>query len=206
MLEYELLMQLDIRGSLLDLGGGERAMYHQYLPKKIDEYFSVNIDPNINPTHLVKPGEKLPFDDNSMDNCLSLNTLEHVYDDQFLIQEIFRVLKPGGTFFITVPWMFAVHGHPDDYSRHTPSWWKQVLSDAGYSSASILPLIWGRHSTSASITGWRGIFVGLRKHIAHLKDIFYAKMMFSSKEGTYSGKRGQRICNIAPGHFITAIK
>lgn len=206
MLEYEKLSELELTGVVLDLGGGDNARYKVYLPDTIEKYVSVNIDPDIAPTHLIEPGEKLPIDDNSIDNCISLNTLEHVYDAKFLIAEIHRVLKPGGKFFITVPWIFTVHGHPDDYSRHTPSWWNQTLKDTGYASANIMPLIWGRQSTAVSITGFRGIFVGLRKHIAHLKDIIYAKLMFSKTGGVYSGKRGQRICNVAPGHFITAVK
>lgn len=206
MLEYEKLAEIELTGVVLDLGGGEKARYKEYLPDTIGEYVSVNIDPDIEPTHLIVPGEILPLEDNSIDNCITFNTLEHVYDAKFLIQEMQRVLKPGGKLFITVPWIFGIHGHPDDYTRYTPSWWAMALEEAGYSKAQILPLVWGRYSAAATICGPRGLFVGARTHMLHLHDVLYAAIRFSGTGGVYSGKRGQRICNVAPGHFITAVK
>jgi SAM-dependent methyltransferase len=45
-------------------------------------------------------GEYLPFADNSFDQIVSLQVLEHVHDPQSVIREAFRVLRPGGTFYI----------------------------------------------------------------------------------------------------------
>ena len=39
----------------------------------------------------------LPFNDNQFDYILCNHVLEHVYDDQMAMNEIFRVLKKGGT-------------------------------------------------------------------------------------------------------------
>ncbi len=206
MLEYEKLSSIELTGKVLDLGGGKNARYKKYLPATISELVSINIDKNIDPTFLIRPGEKFPLEDNSIDSCITLNTLEHVYDPKFLIEEILRVLKPGGKVHITVPWIFRIHGHPDDFSRFTPSWWAQALQDTGYSNATILPLIWGRYSTAASISGIRGLFKGIRNHSIHLNDIIYAFFRFVGTDAKYTGKRGQRICNVASGHFITAQK
>jgi len=41
-------------------------------------------------------GEELPFDDNSFDYVISLQVLEHVEDPRPLLEEMYRVLKPGG--------------------------------------------------------------------------------------------------------------
>ena len=44
--------------------------------------------------------EKLPFDDAEMDAVTCFDVLEHVHDKQMLLSEIYRVLKPGGWFFL----------------------------------------------------------------------------------------------------------
>jgi len=202
MLEYEAMNDVEISGNVLDLGGGENSKYRADLPQDID-YKSINIDPDINPTWLVNPGEPFPVEDNTFDCCICLNTLEHVFDARFLLGEIQRVLKPGGKVYITVPWIFRIHGHPDDYSRHTPSWWVQALGEAGFSAASILPLVWGRKSSAASIGGF-GFPKLVNRYLVYLLDILYAKVRFLGGNGRYAGKRGMRICGIATGHFIEA--
>ena len=59
-------------------------------------------------------GEHLPFPDNSYDLVLSHEVLEHVQDDQATINEIVRVLKPGGRLILFCPnrgYPFETHGH-----------------------------------------------------------------------------------------------
>lgn len=48
-------------------------------------------------------GENLPFDDNVFDVVYSSNTLEHVQDPRPVINEVLRVLKPGGIAQFVVP-------------------------------------------------------------------------------------------------------
>lgn len=204
-LEYEKLATLPLSGLVLDVGGGRNSLYRDLLPADIS-YESVNIDPDIEPTHLLRPGEPFPIADNRYPTCLCLNTLEHIYDAKFVVDEIFRILAPGGVVHITVPFVFRIHGHPDDYFRGTPSWWRETLSRAGFSEAKIQPLIWGRYTSGASISGYHGILRRARFHLSHLADLLYAKLAFAGNGGHYSGRRGERICNTAPGWFISATK
>lgn len=46
---------------------------------------------------------RLPFADNTFDRIIASEVLEHVSDDQQALNEVFRVLKPGGTLAATVP-------------------------------------------------------------------------------------------------------
>lgn len=52
----------------------------------------------------------LPFEDNTYDVILCNHVLEHIPDDTKAMQELFRVLKPGG---------YAILQIPQDYSRTT---------------------------------------------------------------------------------------
>ncbi len=204
-LEYEKIQSLQLAGNFLDVGGGENARYTSYLPQDLD-LKSINIDPDINPTYLLKPLEPFPIKDNVFSGAICLNTLEHIYDVSFVLSEILRVLKPGGSVYITVPFIFRIHGHPDDYMRATPSWWRETLSRTGFAAAELQPLIWGRYTAAGSISGYRGLLPArFQFHWSHIKDVLYARLMFMGKQ-TYEGRRGERICAVAPGWFITATK
>lgn len=52
--------------------------------------------------------EPLPFDDRSFDVVVAGELLEHVRDPEALVDEVHRVLRPGGTFVGSVPNAFRV--------------------------------------------------------------------------------------------------
>jgi SAM-dependent methyltransferase len=54
-------------------------------------------------TYLLSSAETLPLEDNSFESVLFLDVLEHVSDQQVVMREIRRVLKPGGTLILSVP-------------------------------------------------------------------------------------------------------
>lgn len=203
MLEYEKLATVSLSGRVLDMGGGRNARYLKLLPKGITVE-SVNIDPKIEPTHLVEPGQPLPFEDNSFDAVICLNTLEHIYDAMAVLQELYRVVRPGGEVHVMVPFMFRIHGHPDDYFRATPSWWRESFARAGFGALSFFPLVWGRRSTVSVVPGLHGPFPRLRLHLAMLFDILTARLLL--KGNTISGRRGDSICGTSPGWFMTGRK
>lgn len=58
-------------------------------------------------------GEYLPFKENTFDLILSHEVIEHVQDDQKVINEIVRTLKPGGRLVLFCPnrgYPFETHG------------------------------------------------------------------------------------------------
>lgn len=202
-LEYENLETQPLAGRVLDIGGGRNARYTSLLPNGL-QIESVNIDPSIAPTHLIEPGAPFPVANDSFDHAICLNTLEHIYDSAPILAEIHRALKPGGSAIITVPWMFRIHGHPDDFLRATPSWWRETIERAGFSRLELRPLVWGRKTTAGSISGHGGLMRRTRFHLAHLMDWLYAALVIRGT--TYDGRRGERICGVSVGWYMVATK
>lgn len=61
--------------------------------------------------------EHMPLPDNSVDLVVCADVLEHV-DDEKTLDEIHRVLAPGGVVCITVPAFMSLWNKNDDYSHH----------------------------------------------------------------------------------------
>src|SRR5688572_11313769 len=62
--------------------------------------------------------EELPFEDQSFDIITALDVLEHLDDDAAGLQEIKRVLRPGGMLLLFVPAFMFLWGVQDDVSHH----------------------------------------------------------------------------------------
>jgi len=204
-MELDLISSLDLSGDVLDFGGGTTANYVPHLPSGI-AVRSVNISDEFKPTDLVGVGAPLPYTDAQFDAVITFNVLEHIYDDIAALRDVTRTLKPGGTLHIIVPWMYPVHGHPDDFNRHTPSWWATALTDLGYAETSLLPLVFGRRTSALMIKGRGDKAVrGLVETKAALLDILAARIRFGT--GTsYTGRRGETVWSSAPGWYIRATK
>lgn len=63
--------------------------------------------------------QRLPFADASVDGVICTYVLEHVADARACIDEIARVVKPGGQVYISVPFIFPTHPDPLDRWRWT---------------------------------------------------------------------------------------
>lgn len=63
-------------------------------------------------------GEELPFNQGSFDLVTCTDVLEHIRADATAVNEIHRVLRPGGYALITVPAFQSLWGHQDEVSHH----------------------------------------------------------------------------------------
>jgi SAM-dependent methyltransferase len=69
----------------------------------------------------------LTFEDNSVGSVICLETLEHVADPLRAVQEMHRILRPGGLLAISSLMFFPIHAHPWDFWRFTPEGFELLL-------------------------------------------------------------------------------
>ena len=69
----------------------------------------------------------LTFEDDSVGTVVALETLEHVADPLRAVQEMHRILRPGGVLAISSLMFFPIHEHPWDYWRFTPEGFDLLL-------------------------------------------------------------------------------
>jgi len=108
-----------IRGRILENGCGV-GMYVEHLAPFGGEIVGLEYDweraaeaGSRSPRILNAAGEFLPFPSGTFDLILSHEVLEHVQDDALAVQEMARVLSPGGRAVIFVPnrgYPFETHG------------------------------------------------------------------------------------------------
>lgn len=79
----------------------EQAFYKRFRNQKNLEYTTTDL---FSPLADVKADIcNLPFEDDSFDTILCNHVLEHIPDDTKAMQELYRVLKPGGMAILQIP-------------------------------------------------------------------------------------------------------
>ena len=69
----------------------------------------------------------LTFDDASVGTVVCVEVLEHVADPIRAVEEIHRVLAPGGVAILTSVMFMPIHAHPWDFWRFTPEGFAKLL-------------------------------------------------------------------------------
>ena len=98
------------------VGAGAQALYDSDAIELIGS--DVVATPN---TSLVFDGHRIPFADASLDAVWIQAVLEHVLTPPTVVDEIWRVLRPGGIVYAATPFMQQVHEGAYDFTRYTLS-------------------------------------------------------------------------------------
>jgi SAM-dependent methyltransferase len=100
-------------GRTLDLGA-QSGPYGAYFPHRV----SLDLRPGPG-VQVVGDAQALGIADATFDVVLCTEVLEHLPEPQMAIDEMFRVLKPGGQLLLTTRFLFPIHDAPHDYFRYT---------------------------------------------------------------------------------------
>ncbi len=74
--------------------------------KKLAGFINVDSNPLVHPDLVFKLGtERFPWEDDSVEQLAASHILEHLSGEEFIfvMKEIYRVLKPGGSFCFSIP-------------------------------------------------------------------------------------------------------
>jgi SAM-dependent methyltransferase len=104
------LAALPADGVGLNVGAGRTRIDPRV--RNLDIFEGPNID-------YVGRAEAIPLPDASVDLVITQEVLEHVADPFKAMQEIHRVLKPGGTLYVQLPFVIGYHPGPTDFWRFT---------------------------------------------------------------------------------------
>lgn len=90
------------------------------------------------------------------DLIIAEQVFEHLQWPYRAGRNIFQMLKPGGYFLISTPFLLKVHNYPIDCSRWTETGIKYFLAECGFPLESITTSSWGnRACVKANLNGWR---------------------------------------------------
>ncbi|BAB77069.1 methyltransferase [Nostoc sp. PCC 7120 = FACHB-418] len=148
---YRQELLTDVTGEVLEIGFGT-GLNLAYYPSHIHKITTVDVNPGMNTIaqkriddsgikvqQLLLSGENLPMADNTFDSVVSTWTLCSIANVEQALQEVYRVLKPGGKFF------FLEHGLSNKpnvqvwQNRLTPI--QKVLADGCHLNRNIQQLV-----------------------------------------------------------------
>lgn len=103
---HHFLREMNENALGVELGSGNRR-----LTKDV-----INVDifgfPNVN---IIADAASVPFADATVDFVIIDTVLEHVPEPHRIVNEIYRILKPGGKALCITPFIFPYHGYPKHY-------------------------------------------------------------------------------------------
>ncbi len=108
------------KGVVVNLGCGTTQLDAKIINVDQAPYTSVDIVASIT---------NLPFIDGSIDTILNIAVLEHMADPKQIVEEFWRVLKPGGSVVCFIPFIQGIHASPFDFQRLTPAGIRELFTN-----------------------------------------------------------------------------
>lgn len=137
-------LQPTLYGTVLDVGSG-RCPYKSMVlgpPSRATRYIGMDLE-ETRPGYasftpdLLWNGRVIPLPQASVDAVLLTEVLEHCPNPSEILAELFRVLRPGGRAFVTVPFLWPLHDVPYDEYRYTPYALQRLLREAGFTLSEV---------------------------------------------------------------------
>jgi SAM-dependent methyltransferase len=114
-----------VKGIVLNAGAGQRDL------KLGQREIGIDIVPDTKPD-IVGDLHAIPLLDESIDSIVSIAVLEHTKYAWIVAKEFYRVLRPGGSGVIAVPFLQPQHACPDDYVRFTEAGLVELMKYIGF--------------------------------------------------------------------------
>jgi SAM-dependent methyltransferase len=123
---------------VLDAGAGEQLYAPLFAEHVYESADFLQVEKPYAPkTMYVCDLREIPVESNRYDAVLLTQVLEHLPAPEDVLQELFRVLKPGGVIWATTPLFFEEHEAPFDFHRYTQYGLRSRLEGAGFAVAKV---------------------------------------------------------------------
>ncbi len=140
--EFVLQQINHLYGTVLDVGCGQMP-YKSLIVNQLNvkKYIGLDIETALDyggtAPDIVWQNGNIPLQNEVIDSAFATEVLEHCPNPEHILSEICRVMKPGGYFFATVPFLWPLHEVPHDAFRYTPFTLERMFQNAGFSDINI---------------------------------------------------------------------
>lgn len=115
---------------IVDFGCGQKP-YQEFVTKP-NKYIGIDIDKSNHIADIFCSVYNVPLESQYADYAFSFQVIEHLEEPNLMLNEMFRILKPGATLFITFPMSWELHEVPFDYFRFTEFGMRRMLEKIGF--------------------------------------------------------------------------
>jgi uncharacterized protein YbaR (Trm112 family) len=126
----QVLHELPAGAVCVSVGGGPDRWGEHIVNLNIGRFPGVDV---------VGDAYALPYADDSVDAVLCWAVLEHLELPDRAVQEIFRVLRPGGQALACTPFLQAFHAYPNHFQNLTMTGQERLMGRAGFDIVSAGP-------------------------------------------------------------------
>jgi SAM-dependent methyltransferase len=156
-----------VKGRTVDVGCGLQPyvpMLEQAASEVVGMDWTLRPQADHKPQLLADLSKGIPLADGSADTVLASHVLEHLQDPDLFLRECRRVLAPGGSLIVLVPFLWQVHEAPHDHHRFTRYALEAHLTKAGFTGLDIAESTngWGMVALHASYLGTKPARIHLR--------------------------------------------
>ena len=95
--------------------------------------------------------KKLSIPSKKYNNVLFFNILEHLPEYKLAFSEIYRIVKKGGFFIGSVPFIYQIHDAPNDYYRFSKQFFELNLKKYKFKQVKVKALGFGPFTASYSL-------------------------------------------------------
>jgi SAM-dependent methyltransferase len=135
--EYTKYIPIYCQGHLADIGCGNLPFYGYYRnfvesTTAIDWESSCNLNCHLDILADLNCPPIPAMQANTFDCAIMSDLLEHIFSPGPLIDEVARILKPGGHVLMNVPFYYYIHEMPHDYHRYTEFALTRYFEQSGF--------------------------------------------------------------------------
>jgi SAM-dependent methyltransferase len=124
-----------LHGTILDFGCGSKPFENLFVNAASYTGLDIAVSGHSHADSKVDifyDGRNIPFEDATLDNVVSFEVFEHVFNLEEMLVEIHHVLRPGGTLLASLPFCWDEHERPYDFARYTTFGIQHLLVRAGF--------------------------------------------------------------------------